>query len=167
MRLLEALDYKPIPSFPTTHTHTHPMQDICFPLVEGVLNGYNGTVFAYGQTGCGKSYTMMGVDDPPANRGIIPRAFDHIFDHVAVSEGTRYLLTASYLEIYNEEVRDLLGRDVKKRLELHEHPEKGVYVQDLSSHKVTRLLRVSLAGFSCGILSMVCCTVKHYMAGML
>ena len=110
---------------------------------------------------------MMGVDDPPANRGIIPRAFDHIFDHVAVSEGTRYLLTASYLEIYNEEVRDLLGRDVKKRLELHEHPEKGVYVQDLSSHKVTRLLRVSLAGFSCGILSMVCCTVKHYMAGML
>ena len=79
---------------------------------------------------------MMGVEDPPANRGIIPRAFDHIFDHIAVSEGTRYLLTASYLEIYNEEVRDLLGRDVKKRLELHEHPEKGVYVQDLSSHKV-------------------------------
>ena len=104
---------------------------------------------------------MMGVDDPPANRGIIPRAFDHIFDHVAVSVGTRYLLTASYLEIYNEEVRDLLGRDVKKRLELHEHPEKGVYVQDLSSHKVTRLLRVSLEGFSCGILSMACCTVNH------
>ena len=82
---------------------------------------------------------MMGVEDPPANRGIIPRAFDHIFDHIAVSEGTRYLLTASYLEIYNEEVRDLLGRDVKKRLELHEHPEKGVYVQDLSSHKVCRV----------------------------
>lgn len=47
------------------------IQDICFPLVEGVLNGYNGTVFAYGQTGCGKSYTMMGVDEPAANRWVL------------------------------------------------------------------------------------------------
>jgi len=112
-------------------------EDICFPLVGGVLEGYNGTVFAYGQTGCGKSYTMMGVDDPTANRGIIPRAFEHIFDSVAVSETTKYLIHSSYLEIYNEEVRDLLGKDVKKRLELHEHPEKGVYVKGLSQHKVS------------------------------
>ena len=47
------------------------IQDICFPLVEGVLNGFNGTVFAYGQTGCGKSYTMMGVDEPAANRWVL------------------------------------------------------------------------------------------------
>ena len=115
----------------------HCVQDICFPLVEGVLDGYNGTVFAYGQTGCGKSYTMMGVEEPAANKGVIPRAFDHIFDHVAVSAEVKYLLTASYLEIYNEEVRDLLGKDVKKKLELHEHPERGVYVQGLSSHTVS------------------------------
>ena len=70
-------------------------------------------------------------------RGVIPRAFDHIFDHVASSVAVKFLLKASYLEIYNEEVRDLLGRDVKKKLELHEHPDRGVYVQDLSSHKVS------------------------------
>ena len=79
-------------------------EDICFPLVSGVLEGYNGTVFAYGQTGCGKSFTMMGVEDPAENQGIIPRAFGHIFDHVAVNESIKYLVRASYLEIYNEEV---------------------------------------------------------------
>lgn len=78
--------------------------EICFPLVSGVLEGYNGTVFAYGQTGCGKSYTMMGVEEPAANQGIIPRAFGHIFDHVAVNNSIKYLVRASYLEIYNEEV---------------------------------------------------------------
>lgn len=79
-------------------------EDICFTLVNGTLDGYNGTVFAYGQTGCGKSYTMMGVDDPPENNGIIPRAFGHIFDHIAVNTSVKYLVQASYLEIYNEEV---------------------------------------------------------------
>lgn len=79
-------------------------ENICFPLVSGVLEGYNGTVFAYGQTGCGKSYTMMGVEDPPENQGIIPRAFGHIFDHVSTNGSIKYLVRASYLEIYNEEV---------------------------------------------------------------
>lgn len=79
-------------------------EEICFPLVSGVLEGYNGTVFAYGQTGCGKSYTMMGVEDPPEDQGIIPRAFGHIFDHVAVTSSVMFLVRASYLEIYNEEV---------------------------------------------------------------
>ena len=79
-------------------------EDICFPLVEGVLQGYNGTVFAYGQTGCGKSFTMMGVEDPVANKGVIPRAFEHIFDQVAVTNDIKFLIRASYLEIYNEEV---------------------------------------------------------------
>ena len=93
-------------------------------------------MFAYGQTGCGKSYTMVGVEDPPQQVGIIPRAFDHIFDHIAVTSGTKYLVHSSYLEIYNEEVRDLLGRDVKKKLDLKEHPDKGVYVAGLSQHRV-------------------------------
>jgi len=117
-------------------------EDICFPLVEGVLEGFNGTVFAYGQTGCGKSFTMMGVKDPTTNIGIIPRVFEHIFDSVAVSDKMKYLIRSSYLEIYNEEVRDLLGKDVKKKLELHEHPEKGVYVKGLSQHKVRHALAV-------------------------
>ncbi len=78
--------------------------DICFDLVTGVLDGYNGTVFAYGQTGCGKSFTMMGVENPVENRGVIPRAFGHIFDEVALKTSVKYLVRASYLEIYNEEV---------------------------------------------------------------
>ena len=98
--------------------------------------GYNGTVFAYGQTGCGKSYTMVGVDDTNEQLGVIPRSFDHIFDHISVTEGTKFLVQASYLEIYNEEVRDLLGKDVKRKLDLKEHPDRGVYVSGLSMHKV-------------------------------
>lgn len=56
------------------------------------------------------------------------RAFDHIFETVSCAEETKFLIRASYCEIYNEEIRDLLGKDIKARLELHEHPEKGVYV---------------------------------------
>ena len=103
--------------------------EIAYPLVEGVLEGYNGTVFAYGQTGCGKSFTMQGVAKPPGQRGIIPRAFEHIFDAIDASgENMKYLVHASYLEIYNEDLHDLLGEDVKKKLTLKEHPDKGVYV---------------------------------------
>ena len=98
--------------------------------------GYNGTVFAYGQTGCGKSYTMVGVDDTNEQLGVIPRSFDDIFDHISVTQGTKFLVQASYLEIYNEEVRDLLGKDVKRKLDLKEHPDRGVYVSGLSMHKV-------------------------------
>ncbi|XP_025086308.1 kinesin-like protein KIF17 isoform X2 [Pomacea canaliculata] len=110
--------------------------DIAYNLVEGVTEGYNGTIFAYGQTGCGKSFTMQGITNPSAQRGIIPRAFDHIFETVSVSEICKFLIHASYLEIYNEEIRDLLGKDVKAKLELKEHPEKGVYVAGLSMHPV-------------------------------
>ena len=61
-------------------------------------------------------------------RVLFGRAFDHIFETIQ-SEGVKYLVHASYLEIYNEDIRDLLGKDVKHRLDLKEHPEKGVYVQ--------------------------------------
>nr|KAG5694636.1 hypothetical protein BaRGS_014731 [Batillaria attramentaria] len=110
--------------------------DIAYPLVEGVTEGYNGTIFAYGQTGCGKSFSMQGITDPPTQRGIIPRAFDHIFETVSVAEGCKFLIHAAYLEIYNEEIRDLLGKDAKAKLDLKEHPEKGVYVSGLSMHPV-------------------------------
>ncbi len=85
-------------------------------------------MFAYGQTGCGKSFSMQGVSNPATQRGIIPRAFEHIFEAIATTENSKYLVHASYLEIYNEEIRDLLGKDIKKKLELKEHPEKGVYI---------------------------------------
>ncbi|KAM9408156.1 LOW QUALITY PROTEIN: kinesin-like protein KIF17 [Pholidichthys leucotaenia] len=110
--------------------------EIAYPLVEGVTEGYNGTVFAYGQTGSGKSFTMQGVSEPASQKGVIPRAFEHIFESIQCAENTKFLVRASYLEIYNEEVRDLLGNDTKQRLELKEHPERGVYVRDLSMHTV-------------------------------
>ncbi|VFV24783.1 low quality protein: kinesin-like [Lynx pardinus] len=110
--------------------------EIAYPLVEGVTEGYNGTIFAYGQTGSGKSFTMQGLPDPSSQRGIIPRAFEHVFESVQCAENTKFLVRASYLEIYNEDVRDLLGAESKQKLELKEHPEKGVYVKGLSMHTV-------------------------------
>lgn len=56
---------------------------IARPIVDAVLEGYNGTVFAYGQTGTGKTFTMEGVRDQPELRGIIPNSFAHIFSHIA------------------------------------------------------------------------------------
>lgn len=103
--------------------------NVMIHLLQGVLEGYNSTVFAYGQTGCGKSFTMQGVPDPPMQKGIIPRAFEHIFEAISVAQGIKYLVLASYLEIYNEEIRDLLGVNAKRKLDLKETPDKGVYVQ--------------------------------------
>ncbi|XP_059099398.1 osmotic avoidance abnormal protein 3-like isoform X5 [Tigriopus californicus] len=113
--------------------------DVGYTLVEGVLEGYNGTVFAYGQTGCGKSFSMQGVKSPQEQRGIIPRSFEHIFEAIDASENMKYLVHASYLEIYNEDIRDLLGDDARKRLDLKEHPDKGVYVKDISLHPVNNV----------------------------
>ncbi|KAH3834905.1 hypothetical protein DPMN_108238 [Dreissena polymorpha] len=107
------------------------------PIVDFVLEGYNGTIFAYGQTGTGKTFTMEGVRAVPELRGVIPNSFAHIFGHIAKAEGdARFLVRVSYLEIYNEDVRDLLGKDQNQRLEVKERPDIGVYVKDLSSFVV-------------------------------
>ncbi|NXF25746.1 KIF17 protein, partial [Rhodinocichla rosea] len=84
---------------------------------QGVVEGYNGTIFACGQTGSGKSFTMQGVADSASQKGTIPRAFEHIFESVQCAENTKFLLRASYLEIYNEDIRDLLGADTKQKPE--------------------------------------------------
>ncbi|KAI5617039.1 kinesin-like protein KIF3C [Silurus asotus] len=104
------------------------------PLVDSVLRGFNGTVLAYGQTGTGKTYTMQGEWLEAERRGIMPSSFEHIFTHISRSQNQQYLVRASYLEIYQEEIRDLLTSDHSKRLELKESPESGVYVRDLSSY---------------------------------
>ncbi|XP_071502958.1 kinesin-II 85 kDa subunit-like [Diadema antillarum] len=107
------------------------------PIVDAVIEGYNGTIFAYGQTGTGKTFTMEGVRSQPELRGIIPNSFAHIFGHIAKEqENVRFLVRVSYLEIYNEEVRDLLGKDQASRLEVKERPDVGVYVKDLSAFVV-------------------------------
>ncbi|XP_064783774.1 kinesin-like protein KIF3B [Oncorhynchus masou masou] len=106
--------------------------DTVRPLVDSVLQGFNGTILAYGQTGTGKTFTMLGM--PTDNeRGIIPNSFNHIFTQISRSQNQQYLVRASYLEIYREEVRDLLCKDNNKKLDLKENPDSGVYVKDLSS----------------------------------
>lgn len=109
--------------------------DAARPIVNCVLEGYNGTIFAYGQTGTGKTFTMEGVRTVPELRGIIPNSFAHIFGHIAkVAGDIRFLVRVSYLEIYNENVRDLLGKDQNAKLEVKERPDVGVYVKDLSTY---------------------------------
>ncbi|CAB1099228.1 unnamed protein product [Ectocarpus sp. CCAP 1310/34] len=112
------------------------------PLVESVLQGYNGTIFAYGQTGAGKTHTMEGYPDPPELRGIIPKSFEHIFDKIALADNVQYLVRASYLEIYNEEIRDLLSKDPKDKLELKENVDSGVYVKDLTTFVVKSAMEI-------------------------
>jgi kinesin family member 3B len=70
------------------------------PLVDFVLEGFNGTIFAYGQTGTGKTFTMEGIRTDKDLRGVIPNSFDHIFTHISRSTDQQYLVRANYLEIY-------------------------------------------------------------------
>ncbi|KAL0049957.1 hypothetical protein WJX82_001623 [Trebouxia sp. C0006] len=113
------------------------------PIVDAVLSGYNGTIFAYGQTGCGKTFTMEGKEDPPELRGIIPQAFDHIFTEIAKGEHRQYLVRATYLEIYQEEVQDLLSKNPNQRLEVKESAEKGVYVKGLVQFVVKSVAEIN------------------------
>ena len=118
--------------YPMDSTQRQVYDEVAFPIVDSIFQGYNGTVFAYGQTGCGKTYTMMGVVSDPDLRGVIPNAFAHIFGFIQ-SEGSqkRFLVRCSFVEIYNEEVRDLLGKNNDKALEVREDPKKGTFVRDL------------------------------------
>ncbi|KAL8948758.1 MAG: hypothetical protein Q9222_005083 [Ikaeria aurantiellina] len=100
--------------------------------VDDILNGYNGTVFAYGQTGAGKSYTMMGADiDDEEQRGIIPRIVEQMFASILRSPGNiEYTVRVSYMEIYMEKIRDLLVPQ-NDNLPVHEEKSRGVYVKGL------------------------------------
>lgn len=102
------------------------------PTVDDILNGYNGTVFAYGQTGAGKSYTMMGSDiDDDTGMGIIPRIVQQIFASILTSPSNiEYTVRVSYMEIYMERIRDLLVPQ-NDNLPVHEEKSRGVYVKGL------------------------------------
>ncbi|XP_075452182.1 kinesin-like protein KIF16B isoform X3 [Ascaphus truei] len=113
-------------------------KDLGTDVLTSAFEGYNACVFAYGQTGSGKSYTMMGN---PGDSGLIPRICEGLFSRIA--ETTRwgdasFRTEVSYLEIYNERVRDLLRRKSSKtfNLRVREHPKEGPYVEDLSKHLV-------------------------------
>lgn len=102
-------------------------------LCEGALNGYNSTVFAYGQTGAGKTYTMLGDENNP---GIMFNTMKEVFKEMKKHQRDReYTIRVSFLEIYNENIKDLImvSQDV---LELREDPIKGVQVAGLSEIEV-------------------------------
>lgn len=119
-------------------------QDLGTEVLSGAAKGYNICLFAYGQTGSGKTYTMLGT---PASVGLTPRICEGLFlreeDYAPLPSSCR--IKVSFLEIYNERVRDLLKQSVQKKsytLRVREHPEMGPYVQGLSQHVVTNYEQV-------------------------
>ncbi|XP_019115847.2 kinesin-like protein KIF1A isoform X12 [Larimichthys crocea] len=114
-------------------------KDIGEEMLLHAFEGYNVCIFAYGQTGAGKSYTMMGKQDVKDQQGIIPLLCEDIF--VKISDNTdnsmSYSVEVSYMEIYCERVRDLLNPKNKGNLRVREHPLMGPYVEDLSKLAVT------------------------------
>ncbi|CAO3676662.1 unnamed protein product [Rhizopus microsporus] len=105
--------------------------DLGVELLNHAFDGYNCCIFAYGQTGAGKSYSMMGYGE---DKGIIPRTCSELFERIAnnTDSNLTYRVEVSYIEIYNEKVRDLLNPKNKGNLKVREHPSTGPYVEDLS-----------------------------------
>ena len=162
--------------------------DLGSPVVIQALEGFNGTIFAYGQTGSGKSWSMMGSEADPAFKGVIPRLNDDLWAKLQekrvelekqrtqsantsppadIPGETQFMITASFLEIYNEEINDLLnptgkslsssssaatggmGNKKAKKLQIRESPELGIYVEglyELVVHSAEDLLRLIQQG---------------------
>ncbi|VEU22463.1 DEKNAAC103565 [Brettanomyces naardenensis] len=110
---------------------------------DDLAEGYNGTVLCYGQTGAGKSYTVMGDLDDEEEKGLIPRIFERIFEIIEGSPKTlEYTVGVSYLEVYNEYLRDLLDPQNNKKLAIRENRVDGVYVSHLETFYVANLADV-------------------------
>ena len=106
--------------------------DLGSPLLDNAFQGYNNCIFAYGQTGSGKSYSMMGYRE---EAGVIPKICRNMFERIEdfqKDKNLKYTVEVSYLEIYNERVRDLLNPSTKGNLKVREHPSTGPYVEDLA-----------------------------------
>ncbi|KAK7930392.1 hypothetical protein WMY93_006787 [Mugilogobius chulae] len=126
------------PSNPRFTSQEQVFSDLGLDVLKSAFEGYNACVFAYGQTGSGKSYSMMGT---PGEAGLIPRICEGLFsriNHKTSWDQASYRTEVSYLEIYNERVRDLLRRKSNQtyNLRVREHPKDGPYVEDLSRHLV-------------------------------
>ncbi|CAH8542136.1 unnamed protein product [Schistosoma rodhaini] len=107
------------------------------PIVADVLNGYNGTIFAYGQTSSGKTFTMEGILGDPVFQGVIPRIIHDIFNHIyQMDENLEFHIKVSYFEIYMDKIRDLL--DVSKtNLPVHEDKDRVPYVKGATERFVS------------------------------
>lgn len=117
---------------PNYAEQSHLFDDLGRPLLDNAFQGYNNCIFAYGQTGSGKSYSMMGYGK---EHGIIPNICQDMFKRITAMQSDKTLkctVEVSYLEIYNERVRDLLNPSTKGNLKVREHPSTGPYVEDLA-----------------------------------
>ena len=119
------------------------------PIAASCLSGYNGTIFTYGQTGAGKTFTILGhqleniatISPEYTNRGLLPRCFEYLFNAIQeeISQSdTKYLIKCSYLEIYQEQVNDLLDPN-PQNLQLREDMRHGVYVDGLIEETVNNI----------------------------
>merc|ERR1712012_672074 len=106
-------------------------------IVKDVLMGYNGTIFAYGQTSSGKTHTMEGVIGDPGLQGVIPRIVNDVFNHIySMEENLEFHIKCSYFEIYMDKIRDLLDPS-KANLAVHEDKNKSVYVKGATERFVS------------------------------
>uniref|UniRef100_A0A3Q3FIF6 Kinesin-like protein n=1 Tax=Labrus bergylta TaxID=56723 RepID=A0A3Q3FIF6_9LABR len=123
--------------FPTNTTQEQVYNTCAKQIVKDVLGGYNGTIFAYGQTSSGKTHTMEGNLHDPQGMGIIPRIAEDIFEHIfALDENLEFHIKVSYFEIYMDKIRDLL--DVTKtNLSVHEDKYRVPYVKGCTERFVT------------------------------
>lgn len=120
--------------FDSNETTKNVYEEIAVPIISSAIQGYNGTIFAYGQTASGKTHTMMGSEDC---LGVIPRAIHDIFQRIKKFPEREFLLRVSYMEIYNETITDLLCNAQKmKPLIIREDTNRTVYVSDLTEEVV-------------------------------
>nr|XP_009295089.1 kinesin-like protein KIF1B isoform X3 [Danio rerio] len=126
------------PDDPSFASQNQVYNDIGKEMLQHAFEGYNVCIFAYGQTGAGKSYTMMGKQEE-GQEGIIPQLCEELFEKINDNnnEEISYSVEVAYMEIYCERVRDLLNPKNKGNLRVREHPLLGPYVEDLSKLAVT------------------------------
>lgn len=105
------------------------------PVVNSVIEGYNGTIFSYGQTGTGKTFTMIGGTGDL--QGVIPRSAEHIFSHIHSTTSHSFTVKVGFLQIYMEMLQDLICPNVEKQIRIREDPEGGIYLSGITWTSVT------------------------------
>ncbi|CAI5467012.1 unnamed protein product, partial [Closterium sp. Yama58-4] len=130
---LEQMEFEFDSVLPPTATQADVYQVAAKPVVADVLNGYNGTVMAYGQTGAGKTYTLSSTKPP--HLGIIPRAAAEVFVMARADPSHTYRVSMSYIQIYMEMIQDLL-RPSSSNMQIRES-ENGVYISGVEEVEVT------------------------------
>ncbi|CAL0322518.1 unnamed protein product [Lupinus luteus] len=124
--------------FDETSTNASVYNLLTKDIIHAALDGFNGTAFAYGQTSSGKTFTMNGSENDP---GVIPRAVKDVFEKMERMSDREFLIRVSYMEIYNEEINDLLTVENQK-LQIHESLERGVFVAGLREEVVNNAEQV-------------------------